>query len=87
MVFEPMKGAKMSVMGARMVWRGSRGPQEVAAWFAVPLLGVSFMLGLEVVDAERFLRLPPLVLVLVVVVPARGREERPALRALTRSLQ
>ena len=80
----------MSIAGAKRVWIGSRGPHEVvAAPWGWAVLDLPSRPGLEIVDEERFLRLPPVPLAPLVFEPAPARvwEERPALRALTRSLQ
>ena len=79
-----MNGAKISVTGLTIPCRGSSGPQIVACDFWALALSSE---GLEVAEAERFLRLP-VPFVLPLAPPALAREgAMPALRALTSSTQ
>lgn len=82
-MLEEMKGLKMTSTGPRILCRGSRRPQ-LSFWAFVRLAAVS---SAAVVFAALEVPLGrlPLVLVLEPTVAARGRDVRPARRALTRS--
>lgn len=85
-ILELIIGLKMSMIGDKMPWRGSRGPQLLDAWAEFAPAALSFEVSLVAVTVSP-LRFLPLPLILEPLVLARGRDVTPALRALTRSLQ
>ena len=84
-MFALIIGLKMSTTGPRMPCKGSNKPHESACGCVPNVEGFSFDGDFLAVSGSPFLRLP--FLSFEPMVPALGREDTPALRALTKSLQ
>ena len=85
MVLAEMNGDRISPIGPRMPWSGSKRPHDLLS--SVGSEALAEVTALELASPLR--RLPPLVDLLAFKpeVPVRGRALTPALRALTKSLQ